>query len=153
MHHFLATLNKKANYINSIWLFDARGDVRATTRAFPIRGRINVSDRDYFRSAELDGHETFSGSGKSPPLVMATGLGGIRPSTGSLEERLMNVARLHTFLRREADPTLAGAESTSLHPVVGIEQGHSHPPRLVSEVLPTQGNETFSRTDQQATSC
>ena len=56
LHDFLVDLNKKSNYIDSIWLFDARGDVRATTRAFPLERRINVADRDYFRSAERDGH-------------------------------------------------------------------------------------------------
>ena len=55
LHQFLATLDAKSNYIDSIWLFDAKGDVRATTRAFPLGRRINVADRDYFRSAESDG--------------------------------------------------------------------------------------------------
>jgi two-component system NtrC family sensor kinase len=56
LYDFLVDLNKKSNYIDSIWLFDARGDVRATTRVFPLERRINVADRDYFRSAERDGH-------------------------------------------------------------------------------------------------
>lgn len=52
LHQFLIGLEKKSNYIDSIWLFDSKGDVRATTRAFPITQRINVADRDYFRGAE-----------------------------------------------------------------------------------------------------
>jgi hypothetical protein len=66
---------------------------------------------------------------------MATGLGNIRPSTGTLEERQMNLARLHTFARRDADAT----KSTSLHPVVGIEEGYSYPPTLVFEAVPRLG--------------
>ena len=54
LHQFLVALDTKSSYINSIWLFDAKGDVRATTRAFPLGRRINVADRDYFRSAERE---------------------------------------------------------------------------------------------------
>src|SRR5271157_543565 len=55
LNRFLVTLGKNSSYIDSIWLFDAKGDVRATTRAFPLARRINVADRDYFRSAKYDG--------------------------------------------------------------------------------------------------
>ncbi|HME27665.1 MAG TPA: ATP-binding protein [Acetobacteraceae bacterium] len=55
LHQFLVTLKAESSYIDSIWLFDAKGDVRATTRAFPLGRRINVADRDYFRSAEREG--------------------------------------------------------------------------------------------------
>lgn len=55
LHQFLLFLDNNSEYIDSIWLFDAKGDVRATTRAFPLGHRINVSDRDYFRSAERGG--------------------------------------------------------------------------------------------------
>lgn len=55
LHQFLANMDTKSNYIDSIWLFDTKGDVRATTRAFPLGRRINVADRDYFRSAERGG--------------------------------------------------------------------------------------------------
>ena len=54
LHQFLVALDTKSSYIDSIWLFDAKGDVRATTRAFPLGQRINVADRDYFRSAERE---------------------------------------------------------------------------------------------------
>ena len=55
LHDFLRTLDKNSSYIDSVWLFDAQGDVRATTRAFPLGRRINVADRDYFLSAKRDG--------------------------------------------------------------------------------------------------
>lgn len=61
LHSFLTTVDKKSNYIDSIWLFDAKGNVRATTRAFPLRRRINVADRDYFQSAERDGQRIYIG--------------------------------------------------------------------------------------------
>ena len=54
LHRFLTNLDAKSNYIDSIWLFDANGDVRATTRAFPVGQHINVADRDYFHSARRD---------------------------------------------------------------------------------------------------
>jgi len=55
LHQFLVNLEKKSIYIDSIWLIDAKGDVQATTRAFPLGRRINVADRDYFQSAEHEG--------------------------------------------------------------------------------------------------
>jgi two-component system NtrC family sensor kinase len=54
LHVFLVNLDDKSNYIDSIWLFDAKGEVRATTRAYPIQRRINVADRDYFQAAERE---------------------------------------------------------------------------------------------------
>jgi len=54
LHEFLVNLDNKSNYIDSIWLFDANGDVRATTRAYPLQRRINVADRDYFQAAERE---------------------------------------------------------------------------------------------------
>lgn len=55
LHRFLVTLDRGSSYIDSIWLFDASGEVRATTRVFPLGRRINVADRDYFESAKGDG--------------------------------------------------------------------------------------------------
>lgn len=63
LHEFLTAFDKNSSYIDSIWLFDANGDARATTRVFPLgRHRVNVADRDYFRSAEQDGRRMQIGS-------------------------------------------------------------------------------------------
>jgi signal transduction histidine kinase len=82
LHHFLIALDEDSSYIDSIWLFDAKGDVRATTRAFPLGRRINVADRDYFRSAEQDGHGIHIG----------------RPAAG----RMTGTFAFHVALRRSA---------------------------------------------------
>jgi signal transduction histidine kinase len=52
LHKFLSELNDKSDYIDSIWLFDANGNARATTRVFPIERPVNVIDRDYFESVK-----------------------------------------------------------------------------------------------------
>ncbi|HEV2336583.1 MAG TPA: ATP-binding protein [Stellaceae bacterium] len=54
LHEFLVNLDDKSSFIDSIWLLDATGDVRATTRSYPLQRRINVADRDYFQAAERE---------------------------------------------------------------------------------------------------
>lgn len=59
LHERLAAIKQARPEIQSAWIFDAAGAVRATSVAFPPP-RENFADRDYFQSA-LRGEEQFIG--------------------------------------------------------------------------------------------
>ena len=51
---FARTLADKSNYVDTIFLADAQGIVRATTSEFPVDRTVSVADRDYFRAAQRE---------------------------------------------------------------------------------------------------
>lgn len=59
LHEHLRAIKGSHPEVQSVWLFDARGDVRATSVAFPAPA-VNFADRDYFQSA-MRGEKWFIG--------------------------------------------------------------------------------------------
>ena len=52
--HFAKTLADKSPYIDTIFLADAAGNVRATSSIFPLERAVSVADRDYFIDAKRE---------------------------------------------------------------------------------------------------
>lgn len=59
--HFAKTLADKSPYIDTIFLVDAAGIVRATSSFFPVDRAVSVADRDYFVDAKRESTDVHVG--------------------------------------------------------------------------------------------